>query len=148
MSKRITFTWSDDFYEQIEFWSKSTAAKLIGAMDEKGLPRMALVFGLENFARVIANEMKVSLQAIEENLEKHVKEVAQHAYTVLLDGCDAARRIPLIKAVRIITGLSLKEAKDLIDAAPQIVKEKISKDEAEGIKAELEAAGAQVKLVY
>ena len=57
-----------------------------------------------------------------------------------------ASKINVIKVVRTITGLGLKEAKDLVEGAPKVVKEAVSKDEAEKIKAELEASGATVTL--
>ncbi len=56
------------------------------------------------------------------------------------------KKINVIKVVRAITGLGLKEAKDLVDGAPNTVKEAASKDEANGIKAQLEEAGASVEL--
>ena len=56
------------------------------------------------------------------------------------------RKIEVIKEVRAITGLGLKEAKDLVEAAPKAVKEGISKDESEAIKKQLEAAGATVQI--
>jgi len=57
-----------------------------------------------------------------------------------------AQKINVIKEVRGITGLGLKEAKDLVEGAPKPVKEGVSKDEADKIKAQLEAAGAKVEL--
>lgn len=57
-----------------------------------------------------------------------------------------ANKIPVIKVVRELTGLGLKEAKDLVEAAPKAIKEGASKDEAEAIKAKLEEAGAKVEL--
>ena len=63
---------------------------------------------------------------------------------VLADG--GANKINVIKEVRAITGLGLKEAKDLVEGAPKAVKEGASKDEAEKIKATLEGAGAKVEL--
>jgi len=57
-----------------------------------------------------------------------------------------AQKINVIKEVRAITGLGLKEAKDLVEGAPKAVKEGVSKDEAEAIKAKLESAGAAVEL--
>lgn len=57
-----------------------------------------------------------------------------------------AQKINVIKEVRAITGLGLKEAKDLVEAAPKAVKEAVAKDEAEKIKKQLEAAGAKVEL--
>jgi len=56
------------------------------------------------------------------------------------------KKINVIKAVREVTSLGLKEAKDLVEAAPKAVKEGISKDEAEEVKKKFEAAGAQVEL--
>lgn len=57
-----------------------------------------------------------------------------------------ASKINVIKVVRTITGLGLKEAKDLVEGAPKVLKEGVAKDEAEKIKAELEASGATVTL--
>jgi large subunit ribosomal protein L7/L12 len=57
-----------------------------------------------------------------------------------------AKKIQVIKVIREITALGLKEAKDLVDGAPSTVKEAITKDEAEGIKAKLEEQGATVEL--
>ncbi len=56
------------------------------------------------------------------------------------------KKIQVIKVVRSVTGLGLKEAKDLVDAAPKPVKEGVTKEEAEAIKAQLEEAGATVEL--
>ena len=66
-------------------------------------------------------------------------------FDVVLAGA-GAKKIQVIKAVRGITGLGLKEAKDLVEGAPKAVKEGVSKDEAEKIKAELEEAGAEVEV--
>ena len=55
-------------------------------------------------------------------------------------------KLNVVKAVKAITGLGLKEAKGVVDSAPTAVKEKVSKDEAESIKAQLEEAGAEVEL--
>ena len=57
-----------------------------------------------------------------------------------------ANKIAVIKAVRELTGLGLKEAKDLVDGAPKPVKENVSKDECDAIKAKLEEAGAKVEI--
>ncbi len=66
-------------------------------------------------------------------------------FTVML--ADAgAQKLQVVKAVKELTGLGLKEAKDVVDGAPKAVKENISKDEAEKLKAALEAAGAKVEL--
>jgi len=67
-------------------------------------------------------------------------------FTVSLDGFDAAKKINVIKVVREITGLGLKEAKDLVEGFPKAVKENISKEEAEKFKKQLEDGGAKVSL--
>jgi len=67
-------------------------------------------------------------------------------FTVQLDGFDAAKKINVIKVVREITGLGLKEAKDLVEGHPKPVKENISKEEAEKFKKQLEDGGAKVSL--
>ena len=69
----------------------------------------------------------------------------QSEFTVVLESA-GAKKIAVIKEVRGITGLGLKEAKDLVDGAPGNVKEGVSKEEAEEIKAKLEEAGAVVEL--
>jgi len=68
-------------------------------------------------------------------------------FTVVLDGlADPAKKINVIKVVREITSLGLKEAKDVVEGAPKPLKENISKDEAEAIKKKLEDGGAKVSL--
>ena len=67
----------------------------------------------------------------------------QSAFTVVLEAA-GDKKIQVIKVVRQITGLGLKEAKDLVDGAPSNVKEGVQKDEADKIKADLEEAGASV----
>ena len=72
-------------------------------------------------------------------------EEEQTAFDVVLTG-PGDKKIQVIKVVRAITGLGLKEAKDLVDSAPGAVKEGAAKEEAESIKAQLEEAGASVEL--
>jgi len=69
----------------------------------------------------------------------------QTEFDVILESA-GDKKIQVIKVVRELTGLGLKEAKDLVDGAPKPVKEKISKEEAESIKKKLEAEGAVVKV--
>jgi large subunit ribosomal protein L7/L12 len=67
-------------------------------------------------------------------------------FTVVLKSFDETKKIPVIKEVRTITGLGLKEAKDLVEAGGKTLKENISKEEAAKIKTQLEAAGAVVEV--
>ena len=66
-------------------------------------------------------------------------------FDVILKAAGASK-LAVVKLVKELTGLGLKEAKDIVDSAPKAVKEGISKDEAEGIKKSLEEAGAEVEL--
>jgi large subunit ribosomal protein L7/L12 len=74
-----------------------------------------------------------------------VEEEEQSEFDVILTSAGQAK-INVIKAVREITGLGLKEAKDLVDGAPKAVKEKVSKEDAEAIKAKLTEAGASIEI--
>ena len=69
----------------------------------------------------------------------------QTAFDVVLTGA-GQQKIQVIKVVRAVTGLGLKEAKDVVDSAPQAVKEGVNKEEADTIKAQLEEAGASVEI--
>ncbi|MEN9816676.1 MAG: ribosomal protein [Gemmatimonadota bacterium] len=69
----------------------------------------------------------------------------QTEFTVILKEA-GAKKIQVIKVVRELTGLGLKEAKDLVDGAPKMLKENVTKDEAAAIKAKLEAEGAAVEV--
>ena len=74
-----------------------------------------------------------------------VEEVEQTAFDVELKNCGDSK-IQVIKAVRAATSLGLKEAKELVDAAPKVIKEGLSKEEAEKLQKDLEAAGASVTI--
>jgi len=92
-------------------------------------------FGVSAAAPVAAAAAGAPAAAVEEKDE----------FDVVLTNC-GEKKINVIKVVRAITGLGLKEAKDLVDGAPNTVKEAASKDEAENIKKQLEEAGASVEL--
>lgn len=103
------------------------AAELSKLLEEK--------WGVSAAAPVAAAAAAAPAAAVEEKTEFDV---------ILVDG--GAQKINVIKEVRALTGLGLKEAKDLVEAAPKAVKEAVSKDEAAKVKAQLEAAGAKVEL--
>jgi large subunit ribosomal protein L7/L12 len=71
---------------------------------------------------------------------------AKTEFDVVLEGFDAAKKIGVIKVIRALTNLGLKEAKDLVEGAPSKVKEGISKEDAEKAKKELEEAGGKVSI--
>jgi len=70
----------------------------------------------------------------------------QTEFDVILEAAPADKKIQVIKVVRQVTSLGLKEAKDLVDGAPKAVKEKVSKEEANSVKHQLEEVGATVKV--
>jgi len=72
-------------------------------------------------------------------------EAAQTEFTVILKAAGASK-LNVVKLVKDLTGLGLKEAKDLVDTAPKPIKENVSKEEADTLKAKLEEAGAEVEV--
>jgi large subunit ribosomal protein L7/L12 len=114
--------------EMIEGMSLLEAADLVKAMEEK--------FGVSAAAPVAVAAAGPAAAAEEE---------AKDEFDVMLTGV-GDKKIQVIKVVRKITGLGLKEAKELVESAPAAVKEGVSKDEAEGFKTDLEEVGAIVDL--
>lgn len=92
-------------------------------------------FGVSAAAPVMVAGAAAEAEAVEEQTE----------FDVILQSAGASK-VGVIKVVRAITGLGLKEAKDLVDGAPQPVKQGVDKEEAEKIKKDLEEAGAVVEL--
>ena len=116
--------------ESIEKLTLLEAAELVKAMEEK--------FGVSAAAPVAVAAAPAAAAAPAEDADAEVN--------VILASVPADKKIAVLKEVRGITGLGLKEAKDLVDGAPKAVKEGIKKDEAEAIKKQLEAAGATVEI--
>uniref|UniRef100_UPI00404979D4 50S ribosomal protein L7/L12 n=1 Tax=Flavobacterium sp. TaxID=239 RepID=UPI00404979D4 len=92
-------------------------------------------YGIEPAAAAVVVSGGGDAAAVEEQTE----------FTVVLKEAGASK-LAVVKAVKELTGLGLKEAKDLVDSAPSNIKEGVSKDEAEGLKKSLEEAGAVVEL--
>ncbi|WP_047419389.1 50S ribosomal protein L7/L12 [Cellulophaga sp. Hel_I_12] len=94
-------------------------------------------YGIEPAAAAVAVAAGggAAAEAVEEQTE----------FDVILKAAGASK-LAVVKLVKELTGLGLKEAKDIVDSAPKPIKEGISKDEAEGIKKSLEEAGAEVEL--
>ncbi len=116
--------------ESIEKLTLLEAAELVKAMEEK--------FGVSAAAPVAVAAAPAAAAAPAED--------ADAAVNVVLASVPADKKIAVLKEVRAITGLGLKEAKDLVEAAPKAVKEGVKKDEAEALKKQLEAAGATVEI--
>jgi large subunit ribosomal protein L7/L12 len=123
-----TFT-KEQILEAIAGMTVLEVSELVKAMEEK--------FGVTAAAPVaVAAGPAAAAPVAEEKTE----------FTVVLKGFDETKKIPVIKEVRAITGLGLKEAKDLVEAGNKTLKENVSKEEAAKIKAQLEAAGAVVEI--
>ncbi len=120
----------ESILESIEKLTLLEAAELVKAMEEK--------FGVSAAAPVAVAAVAA---APAEAAAEEASEV-----NVILASVPADKKIAVLKEVRGITGLGLKEAKDLVDGAPKAVKEGVKKEEAEAIKKQLEAAGATVEI--
>ena len=116
--------------ESIEKLTLLEDAELVKAMEEK--------FGVSAAAPVAVAAAPAAAAAPAEDADAEVN--------VILASVPADKKIAVLKEVRGITGLGLKEAKDLVDGAPKAVKEGVKKEEAEAIKKQLEAAGATVEI--
>ncbi len=116
----------EDIINAIAEMSVKDVVELISAMEEK--------FGVSAAAATVAVAAGPAA-AVEEQTE----------FTVMLSSV-GDKKVNVIKAVRELTGLGLKEAKDLVEAAPKAVKEAVSKADAEAAKAKLEEAGAVVEI--
>ena len=117
----------EQIMEAIESMTVLELSELVKALEEK--------FGVSAAAPVAAAAAAPAAAAAEEKTE----------FDVILASAGASK-INVIKVVREVTGLGLKEAKELVDGAPKAVKEKISKADADALKAKLEEAGATVEV--
>ncbi len=120
----------ESILESIEKLTLLEAAELVKAMEEK--------FGVSAAAPVAVAAAPAAAAAPAEDEASEVN--------VILASVPADKKIAVLKEVRAITGLGLKEAKDLVDGAPKAIKEGAKKEDAEAIKKQLEAAGATVEI--
>ena len=118
----------DDILNAIADMSVMDVVELVSAMEEK--------FGVTAAAAVAAAPAAAG---------EVIAAAEQEEFDVILAGI-GEKKVNVIKVVRTITGLGLKEAKDLVDGAPNTIKEAVSKAEAEDVKKQLEEAGASVEL--
>lgn len=118
----------EEFISYIENLTVLELSKLVKALEER--------LGVSAAAPVaVAAAGPVAAEAVEEKTE----------FEVILKSF-GENKVAVIKEVRALTGLGLKEAKDLVEAAPKVVKEGVNKEDAAKIKAQLEGAGAQVEV--
>ena len=120
---------NDQILDAIASMTVLEASELVKAMEEK--------FGVTAAVAVAAAPGAAAGASAEEE---------QTEFNVSRESVDAAKKIAVIKAVREVTGLGLKEAKDLVEGAPKVLKEGVSKEDAAKIKETIEAAGGTVKI--
>ena len=122
----------EEFVDALQEWTVLDVVNAVKLMEDK--------LGIKAAAPVAVAAAPAGGGAAAEAAEEE-----QTEFTVVLTGAGDAK-INVIKAVRELTGLGLKEAKDLVDGAPKPVKEAVSKEEAAQVKAKLEEAGASVEV--
>ncbi len=121
----------EDILEAVSNMTVLELSDLIKSMEEK--------FGVTAAAPVAVAGAAAAAAPVEEVEE-------QTEFDVILKGIGDGKKIPVIKEVRALTGLGLKEAKEIVEAGGKAIKEGISKEEAATIKGKLEAAGAEVEV--
>ena len=121
----------EDFIKKIEGMSVLELSKLVKALEDR--------FGVTAAAPVIVGGAAAGSAAAAEEVEE------KSTFNVELTEV-GANKIQVIKELRVVTNLGLKEAKDLVDSAPKTIKENALKEEAEQIKKKLEAVGAKITL--
>lgn len=125
---------TDEILEKLKTLTLLEAAELVKQIEE--------TFGVSAAAAPVAFAAPVGGGGAAAPAE----EEAQTEFTAILSEVPADKKIAVLKVVRAITGLGLKEAKDLVEAAPKPVKEAVAKEVAEDIKKQLEEAGAKVTI--
>jgi large subunit ribosomal protein L7/L12 len=127
MSEKI-----DQIVEELKTLTLLEASELVKKIEE--------TFDVDASASGGGGFMMASAPAAEEAVEEKTE------FTVMLDEVPADKKIAVLKVVRALTGLGLKEAKELVESAPKQVQEGISKDAAEAAKKQIEDAGGKVSL--
>jgi large subunit ribosomal protein L7/L12 len=128
---------TDEILESLKTLSLLEASELVKQIEEAfGVDASASGGGMMMMAPGMMGGAAAPVEEVEEKTE----------FDVVLEEFPADKKIAILKVVRTITGLGLKEAKDLVEAAPKAVKEAIAKDAAEDIKKQLEEAGAKVSI--
>ncbi|AFZ05619.1 LSU ribosomal protein L12P [Oscillatoria nigro-viridis PCC 7112] len=125
-------TATDEILEKLKSLTLLEASELVKQIEE--------AFGVSAAAPVgqvmMGGPAATAAEPVEEQTE----------FTVMLEEVPADKKIAILKEVRAITGLGLKEAKDMVEAAPKAVKEAIAKEAAEELKKQLEAVGAKISI--
>jgi len=127
MSEKI-----DQIVEALKTLTLLEASELVSKIEE--------TFGVDASASVGGGTMVMAAPAAVEEVEEKTE------FTVMLDEVPADKKIAVLKVVRSITGLGLKEAKELVESTPKAIQEAVAKDAAEATKKQLEEAGGKVSI--
>nr|YP_009545222.1 ribosomal protein L12 [Synura uvella]AYO28376.1 ribosomal protein L12 [Synura uvella] len=124
----------NNIIEELKTLTLLEAAELVTEIEK--------VFGVDTSVSVTNSSSiaAVPVAAVAEAVEEKTQ------FDVILDNVPADKKIAILKIVRNVTGLGLKESKDIVDNVPKVLKESISKEESETIKKEIEAAGGKITL--
>jgi len=128
MSEKI-----DQIVEELKTLTLLEASELVTKIEE--------TFGVDASAAVGGGVIMAAAPAQVEEVEEKTE------FNVMLDEVPADKKIAVLKVVRGLTGLGLKEAKELVESAPKQIKESLPKDAAEDVKSQIEAAGGKASLV-
>jgi large subunit ribosomal protein L7/L12 len=127
MSERI-----DQIVEELKTLTLLEASELVSKIEE--------TFGVDASAAMAGGGMVMAAPAVAEEVEEKTE------FNVMLDEVPADKKIAVLKVVRTLTGLGLKEAKELVESAPKQIQEGVAKEAAEDAKKQLEAAGGKASL--
>jgi large subunit ribosomal protein L7/L12 len=127
MSEKI-----DQIVEELKTLTLLEASELVSKIEE--------TFGVDASASVGSSTMVMAAPAAVEEVEEKTE------FDVMLEEVPADKKIAILKVVRSLTGLGLKEAKELVESAPKVIQEGIAKERAEEAKKQLEEAGAKISL--
>jgi len=127
MSEKIT-----QIVEELKTLTLLEASELVAAIEE--------TFGVDASASVGGNIVMAAAPAAVEEVEEKTE------FNVMLDEVPADKKIAVLKVVRTLTGLGLKEAKELVESTPKVIQEALGKEAAEDAKKQIEEAGGKVSL--
>jgi large subunit ribosomal protein L7/L12 len=127
MSERI-----DQIVEELKTLTLLEASELVSKIEE--------TFGVDASAAMAGGGMVMAAPAVAEEVEEKTE------FNVMLDEVPADKKIAVLKVVRTLTGLGLKEAKELVESAPKQIQEGVAKEAAEDAKKQLETAGGKASL--
>ena len=127
MSEKIT-----QIVEELKTLTLLEASELVAAIEE--------TFGVDASASIGGNIVMAAAPAAVEEVEEKTE------FNVMLDEVPADKKIAVLKVVRTLTGLGLKEAKELVESTPKVIQEALGKEAAEDAKKQIEEAGGKVSL--